>query len=115
MSTPRRRGRKTPAEPDSHAHLPPDGRTYAARLGEMIRERRLSLNMLQDDLALSTGVGHRFIIDLEAGKPGCHLGKSLLVANAVGLRILDIMQQGHADNAMLPDLPPDLPDPEPGR
>jgi hypothetical protein len=39
----------------------------------------------QDELALATGVGRRFLIDLEAGKPTCQLGRSLLVADALGL------------------------------
>lgn len=97
------------------SHRGPDGQEYAARLGELIRERRLAMGLRQDDLVFTTGLARSFIIDLEAGKPGCHLGKALLVAHAVGLRILDVMQHSHADNALLPDLPPDLPEDEPGR
>jgi transcriptional regulator with XRE-family HTH domain len=41
----------------------------AAALGSLIRRRRKALNMRQDELALATGVGRRFLIDLEAGKP----------------------------------------------
>jgi DNA-binding XRE family transcriptional regulator len=63
------------------------------------------LNLRQDDLALAVGVGRRFIIDLEAGKPTCQLGKALLVASAVGLRPLEFMC-GEADEEMLlPDEP----------
>lgn len=92
----------------------PDGHEYAARLGELIRERRIALGLRQDDLVFTTGLARSFIIDLEAGKPGCHLGKALLVANAVGLRLLDVLQHSNADNALLPDvqeLPDDIPDP----
>jgi hypothetical protein len=39
--------------------------------------------MRQDDLALATNVGRRFIVELEAGKPNCQLGKALVVAAAV--------------------------------
>jgi DNA-binding XRE family transcriptional regulator len=78
-------------------------RQNALRFGKLIRERREALGMRQDDLALSTGVGRRFVIELEAGKPGCQLGKSLVVATAVGLRPFD-MTSGE-DNALLPDLP----------
>lgn len=79
-------------------------REYAARFGALVRERRDALNMTQDDLALATGVGRRFIIELEAGKPSCQLGKALLVATSVGLRPFDLMGQDSADNALLPDL-----------
>ncbi len=80
---------------------------YAARFGRLVRERREALKLRQDDVAFATGVGRRFIIDLEAGKPSCHLGKALVVAAAVGLRPIDLMAQTNDDNAMLPDLPDD--------
>jgi transcriptional regulator with XRE-family HTH domain len=59
--------------------------------GSLIRIRRKALNMRQDDLALATGVGRRFLIDLEAGKSSCQLGRSLLVADALGLRLSDFL------------------------
>ncbi|HEY6355697.1 MAG TPA: helix-turn-helix domain-containing protein, partial [Burkholderiaceae bacterium] len=65
---------------------PPDQRD--AR-GEQLR--RKALNMRQDQLAMATGVGRRFLIELEAGKPTCQLGRSLLVAEALGLRSADIL------------------------
>lgn len=54
--------------------------------GRLIRSRRKALNMTQDQLALATGVGRRFLIDLEAGKTTCQLGLSLVVAEALGIR-----------------------------
>ena len=78
-------------------------RDNAVRFGKLIRERREALGMRQDDLALATGVGRRFVIDLESGKPGCQLGKSLVVATAVGLRPFDLVSA--EDNALLPDIP----------
>jgi transcriptional regulator with XRE-family HTH domain len=59
----------------------------AAAFGELIRTRRKALKMRQDQLALATGVGRRFLIELEAGKPSCQLGRSLLVAQALGLSL----------------------------
>jgi y4mF family transcriptional regulator len=82
-----------------------DGAQHAARFGALVRERREALKMTQDDLALTTGVGRRFIVELEAGKPSCQLGKALVVAIAVGLRPFDLMSEDDADNALLPDLP----------
>src|SRR5262245_45859971 len=77
-------------------------RENALRFGKLIRERREALGMRQDDLALATGVGRRFVIDLEAGKPGCQLGKSLVVATAVGVNPFDIDLAN--DDALLPEL-----------
>jgi DNA-binding XRE family transcriptional regulator len=63
----------------------------ALAFGSTVRRRRKALNMRQDELALATGVGRRFLIDLEAGKPTCQLGRSLLVANVLGLRVTDLL------------------------
>ena len=109
--------------PKPSRDTPASGSEAAQRFGGLVRERREALKMHQNELALATGLGRRFIIDLEAGKPSCRLGKALLVADALGLRIFDLMTMARpADNALLPDLvselPPDLPDdiiPEPSR
>ena len=78
--------------------------------GARIRSRRKELNMRQDQLALATGVGRRFLIDLEAGKSSCHLGRSLLVAQALGLSPADVLTSG-ASRSPAPELP-DLPEME---
>jgi transcriptional regulator with XRE-family HTH domain len=87
----------------------------ALAFGSMIRGRRKALKMRQDQLALATGVGRRFLIELEAGKPSCQLGRSLLVAEALGLTAADILAHRDASAvAAAPELPdqdlPDLPD-----
>jgi transcriptional regulator with XRE-family HTH domain len=61
--------------------------TAAAAFGDLVRSRRKLLKMRQDQLALATGVGRRFLIELEAGKSSCQLGRSLLVAQALGLSL----------------------------
>jgi transcriptional regulator with XRE-family HTH domain len=82
----------------------------ALTFGSTIRARRKTLKMRQDEVALATGVGRRFLIDLEAGKPSCQLGRSLLVAQALGLRSADILAAGGSpQSGEIPDLP-DLPD-----
>jgi y4mF family transcriptional regulator len=81
----------------------------ALSFGSMVRSRRKALNMRQDQLALVAGVGRRFVIDLEAGKPSCQLGRSLLVAEALGLKLTDILASGSPLSATAPELP-DLPD-----
>ena len=61
--------------------------------------------MRQDQLALATGVGRRFLIDLEAGKSSCQLGRSLLVAEALGVRPADIFASGGLSQTARSELP----------
>jgi transcriptional regulator with XRE-family HTH domain len=82
----------------------------ALAFGSLIRGRRKGLKMRQDQLALATGVGRRFLIDLEAGKPSCQLGRSLLVADALGLRLSGMFTTS-GQSATVQELP-DLPDEE---
>ena len=76
----------------------------ASAFGSLIRSRRKAMNMRQDQLALATGVGRRFLIDLEAGKSSCQLGRSLLVAEALGLGLADMLASS-ALSQTVPDLP----------
>ena len=57
------------------------------QLGRSIREARVSQGLRQDQLAAAAGVGVRFLIELEAGKPTARLGKALDVLNALGCRV----------------------------
>ena len=83
----------------------------ASAFASLIRTRRKAMKMRQDELALATGVGRRFLIDLEAGKSSCQLGRSLLVAEGVGLRLVDILASGLSPQnaaAELPELPAEV-------
>jgi transcriptional regulator with XRE-family HTH domain len=82
----------------------------ALAFGSLIRSHRKALKMRQDQLALATGVGRRFLIDLEAGKPSCQLGRSLLVADALGLKVADTLTTGSlsATAQELPELPKEV-------
>jgi transcriptional regulator with XRE-family HTH domain len=82
----------------------------ALAFGTMVRSRRKALNMRQDQLALATGVGRRFLIDLEAGKPTCQLGRSLLVANTLGLGPADNLAAGGPSPSTTAQELPDLPE-----
>jgi hypothetical protein len=68
----------------------------ALAFGLLIRSRRKALHMRQ------------------AGKPSCQLGRSLLVADALGLRVTDLLASGSSSlNAPtpgqeLPDLPEEV-------
>jgi HTH-type transcriptional regulator/antitoxin HipB len=54
------------------------------QLGEELRSARKQLALTQPQLALAAGVGVRFIVDLEAGKPTLRLELVLRVIDALG-------------------------------
>ncbi len=58
-----------------------------ATIGKLIRNTRKQLGSTQKDLALTSGTGLRFIIDLEKGKETCELGKVLTVLNTLGIKM----------------------------
>jgi y4mF family transcriptional regulator len=56
----------------------------SADIGAIVRTARKAQNLRQDELAGAAGVGLRFIVDLEAGKPTAQIGKTLQVLEALG-------------------------------
>jgi HTH-type transcriptional regulator/antitoxin HipB len=56
----------------------------AQTLGIALRTARKRLGLTQADLALAAGVGVRFIVELEAGKPTVRLEQVLRVVDALG-------------------------------
>lgn len=64
------------------------------QLGELVRETRKLLGVTQRDLALTSGTGLRFVIDLEKGKPTCQLGKALNVLHTLGIKMTLIAPSG---------------------
>lgn len=58
-----------------------------AEIGEIVRATRKANGLRQDELAGTAGVGLRFIVDLEAGKPTAQIGKVLQVLAALGCSI----------------------------
>ncbi len=58
-----------------------------AEIGETIRKVRKNLSVTQKDLALTSGTGLRFVIDLEKGKETCQIGKTLRVLQTLGIKI----------------------------
>ncbi len=62
-------------------------RMTAKQIGEMVKATRKSLAVTQKSLALTSGTGLRFIIELEKGKPTCQLSKVLTVLNTLGITI----------------------------
>ncbi len=53
-------------------------------LGPAVRKARKALGLTQPQLALAAGVGVRFIVDLEAGKPTVRLQNILRVVQSLG-------------------------------
>ena len=54
------------------------------QLGDAVRRARKHIQLTQPQLALAAGVGVRFIVDLEAGKPTVRLEQILRVIDALG-------------------------------
>lgn len=54
------------------------------QLGHALRAARKQLGLTQPQLALAAGVGVRFIVELEAGKPTVRLENVLRVIDALG-------------------------------
>ena len=53
-------------------------------LGQTVLQARKQLGLTQPQLALAAGVGVRFIVELEAGKPTIRLETLLNVLHALG-------------------------------
>ncbi len=56
-------------------------------LGQLIRQVRKSQHLTQEQLAAGCGLGRRFVVELERGKPTLHIGKILQVLAALGLSL----------------------------
>ncbi len=57
-------------------------------IGKLIRNTRKRLGVTQRALALTSGTGLRFVIDLEKGKETCEIGKALTVLNTLGIKVI---------------------------
>jgi y4mF family transcriptional regulator len=57
-------------------------------LGKIVRDTRKKLGVTQKDLALTSGTGLRFVIDLEKGKETCQIGKALTILQTLGVKLV---------------------------
>jgi HTH-type transcriptional regulator / antitoxin HipB len=57
------------------------------QIGELVNSTRKNMGVTQKNLAMTSGTGLRFIIDLEKGKPTCQFGKVLTVLHTLGIKI----------------------------
>ncbi len=59
----------------------------AADIGRQVRGARRAMGMTQQRFADLAGVGRRFLIELEKGKPTLEIGRVLAVCQAAGIKI----------------------------
>lgn len=59
----------------------------AQDFGCLIKTTRKQSKLTQAQLAAASGVGIRYVRELENGKPSCQLGKALLIANMLGIKL----------------------------
>jgi len=71
----------------------------AEQLGAVVRQARLAQGLRQDQLAAAAGVGVRFLVELERGKPTVRLAKVLAVLDALGCRLEVSAPPGAAGSA----------------
>lgn len=57
------------------------------QIGRLIRDTRKKLGVTQKILALTSGTGLRFVIDLEKGKETCEIGKALTILDTLGIKL----------------------------
>ena len=57
-------------------------------IGNLVKQTRKGLGLTQASLAMASGTGLRFIIELEKGKPTCQLQKTLTVLNTLGVKTI---------------------------
>jgi HTH-type transcriptional regulator / antitoxin HipB len=93
----RKRSKKTFSEARNHK----DSRTVTLNLlngvkdlkytpqdiGRLVRETRKGLGVTQKELALTSGTGLRFIIELEKGKETAEIGKVLTILQTLGIQL----------------------------
>ncbi len=73
------------------AYIPRSGKVMlmldVATIGQIIRDERKELSLRQDELAAASGVGLRFLVELERGKVTVQMGKVLDVLAALGCEL----------------------------
>ncbi len=70
--------------------------TTPSKIAAEIKTARRALKLRQAELAAAAGVGLRFLIELEAGKPTAQLGKVLAVLDVLGLDCALVPRSGRA-------------------
>lgn len=58
----------------------------AQDFGKLIRSSRRRAKLTQAQLAAASGIGERFVRELEKGKATCQLEKALFIAQMLGIK-----------------------------
>ena len=73
----------------------PSGNMDSKALGLIVLRERKAQKLRQAELAAAAGVGIRFIVDLEAGKPTLQLAKVLHVLATLGCDVTILLPAGN--------------------
>lgn len=76
-------------------------------LGRVIRERRVSLGMSQEELADKSGLHRTYISDVERGIRNLTLGALWFIGNGLGLSLPQMIEM--MDRRMISDAESDIP------
>jgi len=69
-------------------------------IGQAVRTVRKEMGLTQPELAAAAGVGLRFLVELERGKPTVRLDRTVAVLDALGLELqVGPRGRGHAGSA----------------
>lgn len=60
----------------------------AKEFGKLIYTARKQTKLTQRQLAAASGVGERFVRELEKGKPTCQLEKALWIGKMLGIKFI---------------------------
>lgn len=98
----------------ARSQLDQSGAEDARRFGLMVRAKRKAQGLRQEDVASAMGVGRRYIVDLENGKPTLRIGPALMIARFLGIvptvkHALRDPQDTDLPDMMPEDPPDDLP------
>lgn len=72
---------------DNESHSLQGKVTSVKEFGKMIRVKRKSLGLTLEKVAGLTGIGIRYLSELERGKQTIEMGKALHVLNGLGLEL----------------------------
>ena len=75
------------ADSDAHQNIDHTAVKAVSDIANHIKNSRKEQGLKQADLANVTGVGTRFISDLENGKVTAQIGKALMVMRSLGIRL----------------------------
>lgn len=67
-------------------------------IGAAVRQARKAMGLRQDEFAAAAGVGLRFLVELERGKPTIQLGRALAVLAAAGLDLQLVGRPTHPES-----------------